>query len=92
MVDDADGSDNRVEREYNVERKNLYDYTSEGGRDRSRAAVCFSRFEFMVDFKGALIQKKQPTREQKEVATANRMAQQREQWRQLGWSTKKGRI
>jgi hypothetical protein len=35
----------------------------------------------MVDFKGALTQKKQPTREQKEVATANRMAQQRAQWR-----------
>jgi len=78
LVDHTDGSDNGVEREYNVEQKNLYDYPGEGGRDWSRAAVRFSRFEFMVDFKGAFTQKKQPTREQKEIATADPMTQQRE--------------
>jgi hypothetical protein len=53
LIDHACGGDNGVERKYNIEQQNLYDYAGEGGRERSRT-VRFSRFKFAMDFKSAL--------------------------------------
>ena len=73
-----DGGDDRVEREHDVEQRDLNEHRCEG-RPAPHVPAPFLALELVVDFLGALPHQEQPPGEQDQVAPGIRMAEQREQ-------------
>ena len=80
LVDHADGRDDRVEREDDVEQHDLDDHAGERRARRGRRVLLLP-FELLVDLEGALAEQEQAAADQNQIAAGDGVAEQREERR-----------